>query len=81
DIPSSWNVETGPEPNSFVPSLLISLTAPKLGVRDFKGTHYLGGRFVSPALAEKFNLNLPPYPGTEQVVDITGIPISTEERL
>lgn len=29
------------------PDVLISLTAPKLGVREFKGRHFLGGRFVS----------------------------------
>ena len=29
------------------PDVLISLTAPKLGVKNFKGRHFLGGRFVS----------------------------------
>ena len=29
------------------PDVLISLTAPKLGVKEFKGRHFLGGRFVS----------------------------------
>ena len=28
------------------PDVLISLTAPKEGVRLFKGRHFLGGRFV-----------------------------------
>ena len=28
------------------PQALISLTAPKLGTRKFKGIHFLGGRFV-----------------------------------
>lgn len=28
--------------------VLISLTAPKAGVKAFKGKHYLGGRFVPP---------------------------------
>jgi NAD(P)H-hydrate epimerase len=28
------------------PEVLISLTAPKEGVRAFKGRHFLGGRFV-----------------------------------
>ena len=32
--------------------MLVSLTAPKLGARFFDGRfHYLGGRFVPPAIA------------------------------
>lgn len=34
------------------PDMLVSLTAPKLGARFFDGRfHYLGGRFVPPAIA------------------------------
>ena len=34
------------------PDMLVSLTAPKLGARSFDGRfHYLGGRFVPPAIA------------------------------
>lgn len=29
------------------PDVLISLTAPKQGAREFSGRHFLGGRFVS----------------------------------
>lgn len=32
----------------FTPSMLVSLTAPKMGVNQFAGRHFLGGRFVSP---------------------------------
>lgn len=33
------------------PDMLVSLTAPKKGARGFRGTfHYLGGRFVPPAI-------------------------------
>ena len=33
------------------PDMLMSLTAPKKGAKDFKGKfHYLGGRFVPPAI-------------------------------
>jgi NAD(P)H-hydrate epimerase len=60
DIPSGWSVEDGPQPlytqpddkgNSesvptFTPEVLVSLTAPKQGVKSFKGRHFLGGRFV-----------------------------------
>ena len=29
------------------PDVLVSLTLPKLGSREFKGRHFLGGRFMS----------------------------------
>jgi NAD(P)H-hydrate epimerase len=49
DIPSAWDVEAGdPDGKYFTPAVLISLTAPKLGSKAFKGRHYLGGRFVPP---------------------------------
>ncbi|TDL20273.1 YjeF N-terminal domain-like protein [Rickenella mellea] len=72
DIPSGWDVERGnAEKIGLNPDVLISLTAPKLGVKDFKGRHFLGGRFVSKRSEEKFNLNLPEYPGYEQIVELT----------
>jgi NAD(P)H-hydrate epimerase len=51
DIPSGWDVEKGPVKLQEVeavlnPDVLISLTAPKEGVKGFKGRHFLGGRFV-----------------------------------
>jgi NAD(P)H-hydrate epimerase len=47
DIPSGWDVERGDiHDTGFVPDVLVSLTAPKEGVRGFKGRHFLGGRFV-----------------------------------
>ncbi|KIL66881.1 hypothetical protein M378DRAFT_185903 [Amanita muscaria Koide BX008] len=71
DIPSGWDVEQG---NIYgvglEPDLLISLTAPKLGVKSFKGRHFLGGRFVPKMLEERFELNLPEYPGYEQIVEL-----------
>ncbi|XP_076055969.1 NAD(P)HX epimerase isoform X2 [Oratosquilla oratoria] len=70
DIPSGWHVEEGSPSDgpAINPSMLISLTAPKLCAKRFKGIHYLGGRFVPNSLQEKYQLNLPTYPGTEQVV-------------
>ena len=60
DIPSGWHVEDGRVPiiiedadgqeTTFLgltPEVLISLTAPKLGVKDFKEKHFLGGRFIN----------------------------------
>jgi len=71
DIPSGWDVEKGnAEGVGLNPDVLISLTAPKEGVREFKGRHFLGGRFVTKALEEKFSLNLPEYPGSDQIVEL-----------
>jgi NAD(P)H-hydrate epimerase len=51
DIPSAWDVEKGdPDGKGFTPNVLVSLTAPKLGVKAFKGRHYLGGRFLPPCV-------------------------------
>ncbi|KAF9196574.1 hypothetical protein BGZ50_009089 [Haplosporangium sp. Z 11] len=54
----------------FEPSMLVSLTAPKEGVKHFKGIHYLGGRFISKGMEKKWDLNLPQYPGTDQCVKL-----------
>eukprot|EP01120_Amphizonella_sp_Union-15-10_P013681 TRINITY_DN6409_c0_g1_i4.p1 TRINITY_DN6409_c0_g1~~TRINITY_DN6409_c0_g1_i4.p1 ORF type:complete len:258 (+),score=54.81 TRINITY_DN6409_c0_g1_i4:76-774(+) len=69
DIPSGWDVEKGNVNDKGIKAdVLISLTAPKLGVKEFQGKHYLGGRFVSKNLEKKYNLNLPKFPGTQQFV-------------
>lgn len=48
DIPSGWDVEKGnAEGVGLITDVLISLTAPKEGVRQFTGRHFLGGRFVT----------------------------------
>ena len=53
------------------PDLLISLTAPKLCSKQFKGRyHYLGLRLVPQELAAKYRLKLPTYPSTDQIVQI-----------
>jgi NAD(P)H-hydrate epimerase len=74
DAPSSWNIETGPPDSGpgkgFNPNALISLTAPKPLVKWFKGRHFLGGRFLGTAMAEKYDLDIPPYEGIDQVVEI-----------
>jgi NAD(P)H-hydrate epimerase len=47
DIPSGWDVEQGDAHGlGLHPDVLVSLTAPKEGVRTFSGRHFLGGRFV-----------------------------------
>jgi len=75
DIPSGWDVEQGPPTDGdtpvLAPDLLISLTAPKKCARYYTGRHhYLGGRFVPRQLAEKYQLDLPAYPGTQLCVRI-----------
>ncbi|KAF6821122.1 ai-bp family protein [Colletotrichum plurivorum] len=76
DAPSSWNIEDGPPSSglgsSFHPAVLVSLTAPKPLVKHFKGKDSadLGSRFVSPGIAEKYNLDLPQYEGIDQVVEV-----------
>ncbi|KAJ7054093.1 YjeF N-terminal domain-containing protein [Mycena amicta] len=74
DIPSGWDVEAGNDAGvGLNPDVLVSLTAPKEGVRAFRGRHFLGGRFVPRTLEDRYELNLPAYPGHEQIVDITEI--------
>lgn len=86
DIPSGWHVESGYanidrdqaniEAHLRIPALkpdcLISLTAPKLCSRYFTGSHhYLGGRFCPKTLQDKYNLNLPNFPGTDGIVRLS----------
>jgi NAD(P)H-hydrate epimerase len=74
DIPSGWHVENGDESGSGIqPEMLISLTTPKKAAKNFHGKHhYLGGRFVPPAIKDKYKLHLPKYPGTAQCVKLNG---------
>ncbi|XP_076157099.1 NAD(P)H-hydrate epimerase isoform X1 [Alosa pseudoharengus] len=70
DIPSGWDVEKG-SPDGIQPDMLISLTAPKQAATQFRGRyHFLGGRFVPPALEQKYQLNLPKYPSTDCVYQL-----------
>lgn len=74
DAPSSWDIETGPPKDgpgaAYMPSALISLTAPKPLVKFFKGRHFVGGRFLGEDVAKKFDIDVPPYKGLDQVVEI-----------
>ncbi|XP_064596059.1 NAD(P)H-hydrate epimerase-like isoform X2 [Liolophura sinensis] len=81
DVPSGWDVEDG-DPEGISPDFLISLTAPKRCARHFKGHfHFLGGRFVPRTLEQKYELKLPPYPGTDCVVELlTQMPEEKTER-
>jgi len=72
DIPSGWDVELGPpqEGPVLLPEVLLSLSAPKMCSEKFKGRHFLGGRFIPPIITKKYDLQLPPYPGVSQVVEL-----------
>ncbi|KAK4117887.1 YjeF N-terminal domain-like protein [Canariomyces notabilis] len=74
DAPSSWNIEEGPPKSgvgsNFHPNVLVSLTAPKPLVKYFKGRHFIGGRFVTPAIAEKYGFDVPAYEGVDQIVEV-----------
>lgn len=74
DAPSSWNIESGPPESgpgsSFQPTALVSLTAPKPLVKYLKGRHFIGGRFLPPSVAEKYDLDIPPYSGIDQIVEV-----------
>lgn len=65
-----WDVENG-NPDGLKPELLISLTAPKKCAKLFQGKyHFLGGRFIPPEMASRYELSLPDYPGTDCIVQL-----------
>lgn len=70
DVPSGWDVEKGDVYGTNLrPDFLISLTAPKMCSVHFEGRfHYLGGRFIPRPLSQKYNLQLPTYPGLDTFV-------------
>nr|KAG5701824.1 hypothetical protein BaRGS_019035 [Batillaria attramentaria] len=74
DIPSGWDVDSGCE-DGLQPELLISLLAPKKCATMFRGKyHFLGGRCVPRSLEQKYNFCLPPYPGTDTIVELKMVP-------
>lgn len=86
DIPSSWDVEGGPPEeglvgHEFMPEYLISLTAAKPCVKHYKGKrHFIGGRFLSQDVANKFGLDVPEYQGVDQIAEVP-VDIKVEEKL
>jgi len=72
DVPSGWNVDKGDVAETgFHPDVLVSLTAPKLCSKEFQGRHFIGGRFLPPSIAAKYNIRMPPYPGVAQAMEVT----------
>ena len=74
-------METGEPPEEGLaldPEVLVSVLAPKLCAKKFRGKyHFLGGRFVPVDLAKKYDLRLPPYLGTEVVQEL---PLGEKEK-
>ncbi|KAJ5319144.1 uncharacterized protein N7506_011848 [Penicillium brevicompactum] len=74
DAPSSWDIESGPPKGGpgakFMPTVLVSLSAPKPCVAFYQGRHFIGGRFLTKALTDKYGLDLPQYQGVDQVLEI-----------
>mgnify|MGYP002394276944 FL=1 len=72
DVPSGWDVEKGPtKSDDLQPECVISLTAPKNCMKHFQGKyHFVGGRFVPKSLQDKYELVLPIYSSSEQIVQI-----------
>jgi NAD(P)H-hydrate epimerase len=46
------------------------LTAPKPLVKWFKGRHFVGGRFLSKKVADKYDIDVPDYKGVDQIMEI-----------
>jgi NAD(P)H-hydrate epimerase len=62
DVPSGWNVDEGDVAKTgFVPDMLVSLTTPKMCSKEFTGRHFIGGRFLPPAVARKYNVQVRYY--------------------
>lgn len=71
DIPSSWDVDSGPAAdNAYAPEVLVSLTGPKPAAAFFTGRHFVGGRFISREFAAKWDFEVPRYEGVDQVVEV-----------
>jgi len=80
DVPSGWNVNEGDVGGTgFMPQVLVSLTTPKESAKSFSGRHFVGGRFLPPQLAEKYNVRMPPYPGVSQVMEVTDLASSSKD--
>ena len=71
DVPSGWDVNHGDCYGCGVlPSMLVSLTAPKLGTAAFAGTHYVGGRFVPASMATRLGFELPVFAGHSNIAKL-----------
>ncbi|CAJ0961398.1 unnamed protein product, partial [Mesorhabditis belari] len=65
-----FSIDIPSEVPHFTPKAVISLTAPKLCMQYFKGSHYLGGRFVPRKMIDERELRIPVYTGSNQFVKL-----------
>jgi NAD(P)H-hydrate epimerase len=71
DLPSGWDVDEGNTKNTFTPGMLISLTLPKLGAKNYEGLHFLGGRFVPKRIYDKYKITaLPNYASSDLIIKL-----------
>jgi len=59
DNPSGWDIEKGNVGGTFEPKYNMSLMLPKMGLKEFKGIHYLGGRFIPKKLEGLYGFEKP----------------------
>ncbi|MFT7818763.1 yjeF N-terminal domain-containing protein 3-like isoform X2, partial [Arapaima gigas] len=69
DMPSGWDVEE-PREDGLQPEMLMSLSAPKKCAANFSGRHFVAGRFLPYDIQKKYDLNLPPFPSTDCLVQL-----------
>lgn len=76
DVPSGWDVDDGPcaetGTEEYMPDALVSLTAPKPCSEKISSgvKHYLGGRFISQKIADKWGFEVPKYEHGNQFVKL-----------
>eukprot|EP00631_Chrysoreinhardia_giraudii_P007164 CAMPEP_0197416698 /NCGR_PEP_ID=MMETSP1170-20131217/2947_1 /TAXON_ID=54406 /ORGANISM="Sarcinochrysis sp, Strain CCMP770" /LENGTH=280 /DNA_ID=CAMNT_0042943613 /DNA_START=29 /DNA_END=871 /DNA_ORIENTATION=+ len=75
DVPSGWDCDAGPgDYGGLRPAVLVSLFAPKRCALGFEGrAHYLGGRFVPPALLASFGVKHPEFYATNHFVRLDAL--------
>lgn len=73
DIPSGWDVDGGDVYDVAVhrPAGVVSLTAPKICMKEYKGVHYIGGRFVPKRLCNEIQFEVPRYEGCSGISRIS----------
>jgi len=83
DIPSGWDVNTGnPDGRYFTPHVILSLTAPKIGIRSFTLANEAAMEVESNTIPTKGSVSPPPTAAVPGRHFIGGrfIPEDVEER-
>ncbi len=71
DVPSGWTVDVpaGGQTSRVAPDAVISLTAPKMCMMGFEGRHFVGGRFIPPAIRAEYGVDVQ-YSGVDVIVEV-----------